>query len=90
MAYSLRQAIRDNQRFHKYEKLLRQIRLRVFEYEDSGRSEKAERVIAHQGNLRTDVGETGKTTSSQGVGPPAMAVAPGQFANDWDQWTVEP
>ena len=45
MAKSLRQAIRDNQRFHKYEKLLRRIRLRVFDYEDSDKSKKAERVI---------------------------------------------
>lgn len=43
---SLRQAIRDNQRFHKYEKLLRRIRLRTFEYEDQGRLEKADRIIA--------------------------------------------
>lgn len=46
MAKSLKQAIWENRRFHKYEKLLRQIRLRVFEYEDSGRLTKAERVIA--------------------------------------------
>ena len=45
MAISLRQAIRDNQRFHKYEAMLRRIRLRVFDYEDQGKSEKAERVI---------------------------------------------
>jgi len=42
---SLRQAIRDNQRFHKYERMLRRIRLRTFEYEDSGKLEKAQRVI---------------------------------------------
>ena len=46
MAKSLQQAIRDNRRFHKYEAMLRQIRLRVFDYEDSGKSKKAERVIA--------------------------------------------
>jgi hypothetical protein len=43
---SLRQAIRDNQRFCKYERMLRQIRLRVFEYEDQGKSDKAERIIS--------------------------------------------
>ena len=43
---SLRQAIRDNQRFHKYERLLRHIRLRIFDYEDQGKLEKAQRVIA--------------------------------------------
>jgi hypothetical protein len=43
---SLRQAIRDNQRFCKYEKLLRRIRLRIFNYEDQGKLEKAQRVIA--------------------------------------------
>jgi hypothetical protein len=42
---SLKQAIRDNRRFHKYEKLLRRIRLCIFDYEDSGRLEKAQRVI---------------------------------------------
>ena len=46
MAKSLKQAIWENRRFHKYERLLRRIRLRVFEYEDSGRLTKAERVIA--------------------------------------------
>ena len=43
---SLRQAVRDNRRFHKYERLLRRIRLRIFDYEDSGRREKAQRIIA--------------------------------------------
>ena len=42
---SLRQAVRDNQRFHKYERTLRRIRLRTFEYEDMGRSDKAQRII---------------------------------------------
>lgn len=42
---SLRQAIRDNRRFWKYEKLLRRIRLRIFNYEDQGKLEKAQRVI---------------------------------------------
>jgi len=46
MAKSLKQAIRDNQRFHKYERMLRRIRLRVFGYEDQGKLEKAQRVIA--------------------------------------------
>ena len=42
---SLRQAIRDNQRFCKYERLLRQIRLRIFDYEDQGKLAKAHRII---------------------------------------------
>jgi hypothetical protein len=42
---SLRQAIRDNQRFHKYEAMLRRIRLRIFDYEDQGKLEKAQRII---------------------------------------------
>ena len=42
---SLRQAIKDNRRFHKYERMLRRIRLRVFQYEDEGRLEKAQRII---------------------------------------------
>ena len=42
---SLRQAIRDNRRFCKYERLLRQIRLRIFDYEDQGKLEKAHRII---------------------------------------------
>ena len=46
MVKSLKRAIRDNQRFHKYERLLRRIRLRVFDYEDQGKRAKAERVIA--------------------------------------------
>ena len=46
MVKSLKQAIRDNRRFHKYERLLRHVRLRIFEYEDAGKLDKAERVIA--------------------------------------------
>ena len=46
MVKSLRRAIRDNQRFCKYERMLRRIRLRVFGYEDAGKLDKAERVIA--------------------------------------------
>ena len=42
---SLKRAIRDNRRFHKYEAMLRRIRLRVFQYEDTGKMEKAQRVI---------------------------------------------
>ena len=42
MVKSLRRAIRDNQRFCKYERLLRRIRLRVFQYEDDGELEKAQ------------------------------------------------
>jgi hypothetical protein len=45
MAGSLRKAVRDNRRFHKYERLLRHIRLRIFDYEDSGKLEKAQRII---------------------------------------------
>ena len=43
---SLRQAIWENRRFHKYERLLRRIRLRMFDYEDLGKSDKAQKVIA--------------------------------------------
>jgi len=42
MVKSLRRAIRDNQRFCKYERLLRRIRLRVFQYGDDGELEKAQ------------------------------------------------
>jgi hypothetical protein len=42
---SLRQAILDNQRFHKYERTLRRIRLRTFDYEVAGKIDKAQRVI---------------------------------------------
>ncbi len=42
---SLKRKIRDNQRFHKYERMLRQIRLRIFDYEDQGKLDKAHRVI---------------------------------------------
>ena len=42
---SLQRKIRENQRFHKYERILRRIRLRIFEYEDQGKLEKAHRVI---------------------------------------------
>ena len=42
---ALKQAIRDNRRFHKYERMLRRIRLCIFDYEDSGKLEKAQRVI---------------------------------------------
>ena len=45
MAKSMKRAVRDNRRFHKYERLLRHIRLRIFDYEDSGKLEKAQRVI---------------------------------------------
>ncbi len=43
---SLQRKIRENQRFHKYERMLRRLRLRIFEYEDAGKLEKAHRVIA--------------------------------------------
>lgn len=43
---SLKRKIRANQRFHKYERMLRRIRLRIFDYEDQGKLDKAHRVIA--------------------------------------------
>lgn len=43
---TLREAIRDNRRHHKYERMLRRIRLRFFEYEDAGNLKKAQRIIA--------------------------------------------
>ena len=43
---SLRQVIRDNQRFHRHERLLRHIRLPTYQYQDAGKLEKAQRVIA--------------------------------------------
>ena len=43
---TLKQAIRDNRRHYKYEKVLRRVRLRIFEYEYAGKLEKAQRVIA--------------------------------------------
>ncbi len=43
---SLQRKIQENQRFHKYERMLRRIRLRIFEYEDAGQLDKAHRVIA--------------------------------------------
>jgi hypothetical protein len=42
---TLKQAIKDNQRFFKYERLLRHIRQRIYDYEDQGKLEKAHRVI---------------------------------------------
>ncbi len=42
---SLKQAVRDNRRFHKYEAMLRRIRLRLFDYEDEGKLEKAQHAI---------------------------------------------
>ena len=42
---SLRRAIRDNQSLLQIQKLLRRLRLRIFEYEDMGRLEKAQQVI---------------------------------------------
>ena len=36
MVKSLKQAIRDNRRFQKYERMLRRIRLCVFDYEVLG------------------------------------------------------
>ena len=46
MTTTLKQAIRDNQRHHKYERIVRRLRLRIFEYEDQGKLDKAQRVIA--------------------------------------------
>lgn len=43
---SLKRKIRENQRFHKYERMLRRIRLRIFDYEDARKLDKAHRVIA--------------------------------------------
>jgi len=43
---SLQRKIRANQRFHNYERMLRRIRLRLFDYEDQGKLAKAHRVIA--------------------------------------------
>ena len=43
---TLQKAIRDNQRHFKYERMLRRIRLRIFDYEDAGKLEKAHRIIA--------------------------------------------
>ena len=42
----MKQAIRDNRRHYKYEKMLRRVRLHIFEYEYAGKLEKAERIIA--------------------------------------------
>lgn len=42
---TLKQAIWQNRRFHKYEAMLRRLRLRIFDYEDQGRMDKAQRVI---------------------------------------------
>ena len=43
---SLQQAIWENRRFCKYEAMLRRIRLHIFDYEDLGKSDKAQKVIA--------------------------------------------
>lgn len=43
---TLRKAIRENQRHYKYERMLRRIRLRIFDYEDDGNLDKAHQVIA--------------------------------------------
>jgi len=42
---TLKEAIRENQRHYKYERMLRRIRLNIFEYEDAGKLEKAQRII---------------------------------------------
>lgn len=42
----LKLKISANQRFHKYERMLRRIRLRIFDYEDQGKLDKAQRIIA--------------------------------------------
>lgn len=46
MTRTLKHAIRDNRRHYKYERILRQIRLRIFDYEEQDKLEKAQRVIA--------------------------------------------
>ena len=66
---SLRQAIRENRRFHKYERMLRRIRLRIFDYEDQGKLDKAEtNHRPNQGHLRTMVDEAGKAAGRKDVG----------------------
>lgn len=45
MPKSVKRALWENRRFCKYERTLRQIRLRIYEYEDQGKLEKAQRVI---------------------------------------------
>ncbi len=52
---SLKQAIRDNRRFCKYERILRRIRRCIFDYEDSGKLDKAERII---GRIKAICGPT--------------------------------
>lgn len=47
MAKTLKHAIQDNQRHYKYERMLRRIRLRIFDYEDACNLEKAQRIIAN-------------------------------------------
>ncbi|MBA2114079.1 hypothetical protein [Bremerella alba] len=44
---TLKKAIRNNRRHYKYERMLRRIRLNIFEYEDQGKLEKAQRIIAN-------------------------------------------
>jgi hypothetical protein len=46
MSNLLKRKSRDSQRCHRYERLLRHIRVRTYEYEDAGKLEKAQRVIA--------------------------------------------
>lgn len=59
---SLKAKIRENQRFHKYERILRQIRLRIFDYEDQGKLEKAHRVI---GKIKAICGPTWERRAHQ-------------------------
>ena len=63
---SLKQAIWDNRRFHKYERLLRRIRLRIFDYEDQGNLDKAQRIIERiKAICGPMVGEESKTVGKQ-------------------------
>ena len=64
-------------RFCKYERMLRRIRLRVFGYEDAGKLDKAERVIAR---IKVICGpawdKRGEATREQDARTPAVVVAP--------------
>jgi len=46
---TLQEAIKRNQarqaRFKKYERVLRRLRQRIFDYEDAGKGEKADRIL---------------------------------------------
>ena len=42
---SLEQTIKQHRRCRRYEKIIRQLRLRIFDYEDAGKGEKADRIL---------------------------------------------